>query len=150
MGHTFSRILLHVIFSTKERRPFIAENIQAELNAYLAGALRNIGCPAILVGSVEDHVHALFALSKNLAISQVVKEVKVESSKWMKTKGPGLKAFCWQSGYGAFSVSQSMVQPVRAYIAGQKAHHRKQTFQQELREFLERHGVEYDERYVWE
>ena len=150
MGQSLTQLLTHMIFSTKERRPFIAEEIQAELNAYLAGALRNIGCPAILVGSVEDHVHALFALSKNLAISQVVKEVKVESSKWMKTKDPGLKVFCWQSGYGAFSVSQSMIEPVRAYIAGQKEHHRKKTFQQELRDFLEKHGVEYDERYVWD
>jgi len=106
--------------------------------------------PTLVVGGVADHVHVLFALSKNHSIAEIVYEVKRGSSKWIKTKGPELKKFQWQSGYGAFSVSQSHVEQVRGYIEGQERHHRRVTFEDEFREFLRRYEVEFDERYLWD
>lgn len=103
-----------------------------------------------MIGGIEDHVHALFSLSKNYAVKKVVEEVKKDSSKWMKSNGPRNKDFYWQNGYAAFSVSQSNMQDVRAYIENQAEHHRKMSFQDELRALFDRHEVEYDERYVWD
>jgi REP element-mobilizing transposase RayT len=141
----------HLIFSTKDRYAFLAKpEIQQQTHAYLAAILRKHDCPTLLIGGVADHVHALFALSKNHSIAEIVYEVKRGSSKWIKTQGPEFKSFHWQNGYGAFSVSQSHVEQVRRYIARQELHHRKVTFQDELREFLRRYEVEYDERYVWD
>lgn len=116
----------------------------------MAGTLRKQDCPTLLVGSAVDHVHSLFVLSKNHSIADIVYEVKRSSSKWIKTQGAGHKKFYWQSGYGAFSVSQFHVEQVRKYIAGQERHHRKVTFQDEFRKFLRRYEVDYDERYIWD
>jgi REP element-mobilizing transposase RayT len=141
----------HLIFSTKDRYPFLSGNdIRQQLHAYLSTILRNQDCPTLLVGGVADHVHALFLLSKNHSIAQIVYEVKRSSSKWIKTQGPEHKKFYWQNGYGAFSVSQSHVGQVQRYILRQEQHHRKVTFQDEYREFLQRYKVEYDERYIWD
>jgi len=150
VSQSLARNLLHLIFSTKNRAPLLTAAVRPELNSYLAGILRHWDSPAIVVGSVEDHVHLLFCLSRNHALSKVVEEVKKSSSKWVKVKGPAFAEFHWQNGYGAFSVSQSNVPAVRAYVERQEEHHRKVTFQEEFRAFLKRHGVEYDERYVWD
>lgn len=151
MSQSLSKMWSHLIFSTKDRYPFLSDrNIREETHKYLAGILRSHDCPTLVVGGVVDHVHALFALSKNHSIAEIVYEVKRGSSKWIKTKGPEFQTFHWQSGYGAFSVSQSHVEQVRRYIEGQEGHHRSVTFEDEFREFLRRYEVEFDERYLWD
>ncbi len=149
MAQSLARNLIHLIFSTKDRAPLLRSGIRAELHGYMAGILKHWESPAIIIGSVEDHVHALFGLSKNHALSKVVEEVKRGSSKWIKTRGKEMAYFSWQNGYAAFSVSPSLVDSVYQYISNQEKHHRKITFQEEFREFCRRHGVEFDERYVW-
>jgi len=140
----------HLIFSTKERYPFLSNReIRIQLHAYMAAILRKQDCPTLQVGGAADHVHTLFVLSKNSSIAQIVYEVKRGSSKWIKTQ-PDFRKFYWQSGHGAFSVSQSHVEQVRRYIQTQEQHHSKVTFQNEYREFLRRYHVEYDERYIWD
>jgi REP element-mobilizing transposase RayT len=116
----------------------------------MAGVLREHESHAVRIGGVADHVHILCGISKNLPLTKVVEKVKSSSSKWLKTKGPGLENFYWQNGYGAFSVSQSNVDAIVAYIDDQKEHHRKMTFQEEYRQFLEKHKITFDERYVWD
>ncbi|HUG68853.1 MAG TPA: IS200/IS605 family transposase [Pirellulaceae bacterium] len=150
MGQSLVKNLIHVIYSTKQREPWIADDIGLELWAYQAGIFKAWESPALEIGGVEDHVHALFSLSKNHALKKVIEEVKKASSKWMKTDGAKNADFYWQGGYAAFSVSQSNVEQVKRYIKNQKEHHRKMTFQDELRGFFKRHEVEYDERYVWD
>ncbi|MBI5527757.1 MAG: IS200/IS605 family transposase [Deltaproteobacteria bacterium] len=150
MPQSLARILLHITFSTKNREPCLTPDIQAELYRYIAGTLKELNCPAIVVGGYADHVHLLFVLSRNIPVSKLVEEVKKSSSKWIKTKGPFLLNFHWQNGYSAFSVSQSNEDVVRKYIEGQVEHHRKVTFQEELRGFLEKHKVAFDEKYVWD
>lgn len=151
MSQSLSKMWTHLIFSTKDRYAFLAKpEIRQQTQAYLAAILRKHDCPTLLVGGVADHVHLLFALSKNHSIAEIVYQVKRGSSKWIKTHGSEYRNFHWQSGYGAFSVSQSHVEQVRKYIAEQERHHRRHTFQNELREFLRRYEVEYDERYVWD
>ena len=151
MAQSLAKILVHIAFSTKNRVPYLRRtDIRRELNSYLAGALRELDSPAIIVGSVEDHVHAFCALSKNIAICKLIEEMKKSSSKWMKTKSSDLHEFQWQNGYGAFSVSQSNAASVRKYIQDQEMHHRRMTFQDEFRRLLEKHDVDYDERYVWD
>jgi REP element-mobilizing transposase RayT len=112
--------------------------------------MRNLKCPSIITGVVEDHVHILCNLHRTISIAQLVEEIKTGSSKRIKEEGPNLRDFHWQNGYGAFSVSQSSVEQVKGYIANQEEHHRKTTFQEELRLMFERHGIEYDERFVWD
>ncbi len=116
----------------------------------MATVLNNLGCPALLINSMDDHVHLLFDLSRTVSVSTAVEEVKKTSSKWIKTNGASFSRFAWQAGYGALAVSESNVAEVRAYIANQASHHRKRSFQEEYRFFLERHGIAYDERYVWD
>lgn len=150
MPQSLVRNLIHLTFSTKERRPLIDDDIRLELNKYLAGILRSCDCPAVIVNSVADHAHLLFSLSRKRALMDVVEELKKSSSKWIKTKGERFATFYWQAGYGAFSVSQSNVEQVRRYIERQEEHHRKLTFQEEFRALLQRHGAEFDERYMWD
>ena len=150
MAQSLSKILIHLVFSTKNRERILTDEVRAELHPYMNKVLVEMDSPAIAVGSVEDHIHILFRLSKNHAICKVIEEVKTSSSKWIKTKGASFKNFHWQSGYGAFSVSQSNVEEVQNYIADQKEHHRTKTFQEEFRAFLNRYDVPYDERYVWD
>jgi putative transposase len=150
MPQSLSRILVHLIFSTRNRDPYLTPEIRAELHPYLAVVLRENGCPSLQVGGVEDHVHLLFGLSRTRTVAQAVEKVKTSSSKWMKTRGEATASFHWQAGYGAFSVSQSDADRVVRYIQDQAEHHRKVTFQEEYRQFLHRHQVSYDERHVWE
>ena len=150
MPQSFSRILVHLICSTKNRIPFLVPEIRPELHQYLAIGLNDIGCPSLRVGGVEDHVHLFFGLSRTRSMAKVVELVKTGSSKWLKTKGDGLGSFHWQTGYGAFSVSQSDADAVIRYIDKQEEHHRQTSFQDEFRRFLERYQIPYDERYVWE
>ena len=120
------------------------------MHAYLATVLRTHDCQTLLVGGAEDHVHALFSLSRKYSISEVVKEVKRTSSGWIKDISPLQSKFHWQNGYGAFSVGQSQVEQVRRYIERQEQHHRRVSFQDEYRAVLKKYEIEYDERYVWD
>ncbi len=150
MSQSLVKNLLHLVYSTKYRKPWIPDEIRDRLYAYQAGIFKHWESPALIIGGVDDHVHALFALSKNHALKDVVEEVKKSSSKWMKVEGTKNPDFYWQNGYAAFSVSQSNVDRVRRYIEGQAERHRKMTFQEELRQLFQRHGIEFDERYVWD
>jgi putative transposase len=151
MPQSLAKVLVHLVFSTKNRYPFLADKeIRDEVHAYLGGTCNELDCPVLKVGGVADHVHILCALSRSISIAKLVGEVKRASSKWMKTKGKMLTKFAWQNGYGAFSVGQAEFERVRAYIAGQEEHHKKKTFQDEYRAFLKEYDIEYDERYVWD
>jgi REP element-mobilizing transposase RayT len=150
MPQSLSRILIHLVFSTKNCEPILTPAVQSELHPYLAGTLDNIGCPSLQVGGVEDHVHLLFGLSRTRTVAEVVETVKTSSSKWIKFKGAAWEDFHWQSGYGAFSVSQSGADLVVDYIRNQAQHHRTMTFQEEYRRLLERYQVAFDEKYVWD
>lgn len=150
MGQSLVKNLIHLVYSTKNRQLWIPDDVTPKLWAYQAGIFKEWESPALVIGGVEDHVHALFSLSKNHALKKVVEEVKKSSSKWMKTDGTKNQDFYWQSGYGAFSVSQSNLEDATRYIRNQKEHHRTMTFQEELRALFRRHGIEYDERYVWD
>ena len=149
MSQSLVKNLMHLVFSTKHRQRSIPAAVQPRLYAYQAGIFREWDSPALVIGGVDDHVHALFSLSKNLALKKIVEEVKKSSSKWMKTE-TGNQAFYWQEGYGAFSVSQSNVADVRRYIENQAEHHRQRTFQDEVRALYTKHEMEFDERYVWD
>jgi REP element-mobilizing transposase RayT len=151
MAQSLAKILLHVVFSTKERRRFLKElALREELHRYLGGTLTHLDCQPLIIGGIEDHVHLLFAHSRTATVADVVKELKRGSSVWLKTKSPTLSEFAWQNGYGVFSIGQSQVEDVRAYIAGQEEHHRKISFQEEFRRLLQRYDVAFDERYVWD
>jgi REP element-mobilizing transposase RayT len=151
MPQSLAKILVHTMFSTKDRRPFLKDRaLRDELHCYLGGILSNLGCQPLIVGGVEDHVHYLCALSRTCTVVDMVKEVKRGSSLWVKTKGSGLDQFSWQNGYGAFSIGASQIEPVGEYIAGQEEHHWRISFQDELRTLLRRYGIEFDERYVWD
>ncbi len=151
MPQSLAKVLLHVVFSTKDRTPFFQDKtFRSEIHRYLAGILANLDCQPLIVGGVEDHVHTLFILSRTETMAEVIKEWKRASSIWIKQKNPELDSFAWQRGYGVFSIGYSQVDAVRAYIAGQEEHHRKQSFQDEYRELLRRYHVDYDERYVWD
>jgi len=151
MPQSLARILVHTVFSTKDRHPFLRDKgLREELHRYLGGILAKLQCQPIMVGGVEDHVHLLCALSRTLDAASMVKEVKRGSSLWIKTRSPDLSNFAWQNGYGIFSIGYSQIEAARTYIAGQEEHHRKVSFQDEFREFLRRYEVEFDERYVWD
>jgi putative transposase len=150
MPQSLSSILIHLIFSTKSREPFLTCEIDAELYPYMASIFKAMKSPALIINGTSDHIHTLFSLSRVVTIASLVEEVKTESSKWIKTKGKQFRNFHWQSGYGAFSIGQSQVPTVRRYITRQKEHHRRVSFQDEYRKFLNVYGVEYDERYVWD
>ena len=151
MAQSLARLWTHLIFSTKDRFPFLTDAVlRRDMHAYLAEMLRHQGCETLIVGGVEDHTHSLFALSRTRTIANVVKEVKRTSSGWVKDASPKLARFHWQSGYAAFSVSQSNLVDVIGYIENQEQHHKRVTFQDEYRAFLNAHGIEFDERYIWE
>ena len=151
MSQSLAQIYLHIVFSTKQRRPFLQnESLRTETHRYLAGVCRNLDSPALIIGGVEDHVHILCRLSRTHAVSKLIRELKRDSSRWIKSKGTEVREFQWQEGYGAFSVSPSHVEPLKRYIANQSNHHRRESFQEGLRRILEKYGVEYDERYVWD
>jgi putative transposase len=150
MPQSLARLHVHLTFSTKDRAPILDDSVRVDFHRYAAAILKKLACPVTLVNSVDDHVHVLFELARTVALCEVVKKVKASSSAWIKTQGKDHEGFAWQSGYGAFAVSQSHVASVRDYIAGQQEHHRTRSFQDEFREFLRSHEIEYDERYVWD
>ena len=149
MAQTLTRILLHVVFSTKDRRNLIASAVEPELHAYLGGICRNAESPALTVGGTENHVHLLISLSKNIALSDFMMTLKKDSSKWIKTKGEMFGDFHWQDGYGGFSIGESQVAAVTNYIRGQKERHKTMTFEEELVALAKRYGVAFDPRYLW-
>jgi len=151
MAQSLSKIIVHAVFSTKERRSFLrTPALRSELNHYIGGILIKLDCQPIIVGSVEDHMHFLCSLSRTCEPAHLVKEVKRGSSLWLKTKGPDLHDFNWQSGYGIFSIGYSQIESARAYIAGQEEHHKQVSFQDEFRQLLQRYEIAFDERYVWD
>ena len=151
MAQSLSRIWTHLVFSTKERHPFLRDqSIRRGTHAYLATVLRSLDCETLIVGGASDHVHALFSLSRKYSIADIVKETKRTSSAWIKTISASQRKFHWQAGYGAFSVSQSQVPQVVRYIERQEQHHGRVTFKDEFRLFLRRYDIDYDERYVWD
>jgi REP element-mobilizing transposase RayT len=150
MSQSLAKNLIHLIYSTKNRTPCLDQEVRPRLFGYQAGILKEWDSPALLIGGTADHIHALFCLSKNHALAKVIEEVKKGSSKWLKTQGNHFRAFHWQAGYGAFSVSQSNVEQVKRYIQDQEEHHRSQSFQEEFLEFLKRYRINFDERYVWD
>ena len=141
MSHSYSSNRIHVIFSTKERRPSIDEDLQPKLWAYMAGIAHNQGFDAIIIGGIRDHVHALLVLPPTMPLAKAVQFLKGSSSKWIKESEGD---FAWQEGYGAFSVSASQTSDVVRYIANQRAHHEKKTFEDEFPAFLKKYGIEYD------
>jgi REP element-mobilizing transposase RayT len=151
MPQSLAKILVHAVFSTKDRRPFLRDGaLRAEAHSYVGGILSQLDCQPVIVGGVEDHVHFLCAISRTLTIADMIKEVKRGSSAWIKTKRPDLEGFAWQNGYGAFSIGYSQIVAVRDYIANQAEHHRTISFQDEFRTLLARYEIEFDERYVWD
>lgn len=150
MGQSLTYLLVHIIFSTKDRRPFINDSVAPRLHAYLATLVRNLDCACYRVGGVEDHVHLAVRMKSSIDVAEIVEQIKVNSSKWIKPLDPSLKAFSWQRGYGAFSVSPQYRPALIAYIEDQKNHHKTQTFQDEFRTFLGLYEMEYKEQYVWE
>lgn len=150
MPQSLSSILIHLVFSTKNREPYITAEIEPELHAYIAAIFRECHSPALIINGTANHLHTLFTLSRTVTVAELVEELKKRSSKWAKTRGVVHRTFQWQAGYGAFSVSQSNVAVVKKYITGQKEHHRRKTFEEEYRSFLEKYGMAYDERYVWD
>jgi REP element-mobilizing transposase RayT len=151
MPQSLAQIYLHLVFSTKDRQPFLCnENLREKLHAYLVGICRNQKTPSLIVGGVEDHVHILCRLGKTIAIADLIRELKRDSSKWIKSENPELQPFQWQSGYGAFSISPGHVDVLREYIEIQQEHHRRFSFQDEFRRMCQKYGVEIDERYVWD
>jgi len=149
MSHSYTSSLYHCVFSTKERRPAIDHNLQLRLWPYLGGISRDNGIKALAIGGVEDHVHLLLSLPSTLAVAKAMQLVKGGSSKWVHDTFPERRDFAWQEGYGAFSIGVSQVDDTKRYIENQAEHHRRHTFEEEFIAFLERHGIEYDPRYVW-
>ena len=149
MANTYTSLFYHVVFSTKNREPFIGPDIEQRVWAYIGGVARQHNMTALQVGGIEDHIHVLVLAPPVLSPSQIAQYVKGDSSKWIHETFPTLRHFAWQTGYGAFSVSKSGVSSVVDYIQNQRQHHARKTFQAEYVEFLQRYGVEYDERYVW-
>ena len=150
MGHTYASILLHVVFSTKDRQRSISESFRRRLYEYMAGVARGEFGRAIAIGGTEDHVHALLSIGTNRSVGEVMSKWKSLSSGWVHKTVPAAEAFGWQAGYAAFSVSSSSVRRVVRYIEGQVEHHKSQTFEEELRLLLDRHGIAYEPRHLAE
>ena len=149
MSHTFTNVLIHIIFSTKDRAPVLTPDIRADVHAYLGGIVRELGGIAVIVNGIEDHVHMLVRLLPVLAVADCLRLVKTNSSRWIHQKWPQKRDFEWQTGYGAFAVSASNEAAVVRYIRDQEEHHRKISFRDEFITLLRKHGIEFDERYLW-
>ena len=150
MAHTYASLLFHCVFSTKGRRPWLTEEVRDRLWPFMGGIAREKGFVALSVGGTEDHAHMLVSLPSTLAVAKAVQLVKAGSSKWVSRTFPELRCFEWQEGYGAFSISVSHKPATVAYIQSQMKHHHRKTYKEEYIEFLEKHQVEYDKRYVWD
>jgi len=150
MPQSLSKVILHIIFSTKDRQPWLDPGVRTRMHGYVATICRDQGADLVQVGGVADHVHILTTLPRTLSQAQLVEHIKKTSSKWIKTVAPRYHSFRWQRGYGAFSVSPSQLKSVLQYIDRQQQHHRTRIFQEEYRELLRKHGIDFDERYVWD
>src|SRR6266852_1158769 len=148
MSDSYTKLLYHIVFSTKDRRPLIKPDYEVRLYDYLGGAIRNMGGISLELNGSEDHVHVLAKLRPDCALSDVLRNLKANATGWMHDVFPSLKNFSWQRGYGAFTVSQSNVEAVRRYIARQKEHHQRISFRDEFIRFLQENGIEYDERFI--
>jgi REP element-mobilizing transposase RayT len=147
MAHTYTNLLTHALFSTKDRRPIIKPEIKSDLYVYMGGIITNLGGKPVLINGPKDHVHVLFVLPARVSLSELMEKLKANSSKWAARRWPALR-FSWQTGYTAFSVSQSKLAEVKAYISRQQEHHRKRTYQEEVVALLKKHGIEFDSRFV--
>jgi REP element-mobilizing transposase RayT len=150
MADSLVSLLAHVVFSTKNRVDLITPEIEPELYAYMAAIAHNHGSRLLSINGTSNHVHLLLSLSKTISISDTLREIKKGSSSFMRNRDRAFRHFGWQDGYGGFSIGQSQVPDVKAYIARQKEHHKKQDFKAELLKLLEKYEIEYDERYLWE
>ena len=151
MSQSLAQIYLHIVFSTKGRVAWLRDDTFRErTHAYLTGILRQQDCPSLTTGGAYDHVHILCRLSRTITVADLVRELKRDSTKWIKEERPELADFHWQNGYGAFSVSPSHVEDLKLYIANQIEHHRRESFQDELRRICAKYGVQLDERYAWD
>lgn len=148
MGQSFTNLLYHVVFSTKNRIPIITPEIQERLYEYMGGVIRNEQGILLEIGGVADHVHLLVKVPPSKAVADFMRVLKTSSSKWVHETWPEASQFAWQTGYGAFTVSHSIVPKVRRYIQEQEKHHRHMTFEEELIRILEMHGVEFEQQYV--
>ena len=149
MANTYSALYYHIVFSTKNRQRTLNREIESRVWSYLGGVARNHEMTALQVGGVEDHIHALVMSPAKFAPSEIARFLKGDSSKWIHDEFQEMSGFAWQDGYAAFTVSKSGVPAVIKYIQDQREHHRRKTFEEEYREFLTKHGIEYDERYIW-
>ncbi|MBI1313657.1 IS200/IS605 family transposase [bacterium] len=150
MANTYTCLHYHIVFSTRQRRGWIRQEIEHRVWEYIGGIARENGMKPLRVGGIEDHVHVVLGAPPTLAVSRIAQLIKGGSSKWIHETFPDLGDFRWQDGYGAFSVSRSSLDQVISYVAGQREHHRELTFQSEFLALLQRHGVEFDERYLWD
>lgn len=149
MSHTATNLLVHVIFSTKDRVPLVTAEIESDLHAYLGGIIRELGSVALSINGTADHVHLLLRLPANQCVSDIARLIKTNSSRWVHERWPEHRRFAWQTGYGAFSVSESSAASVRDYISNQREHHKKRSFQEEFLSFLRKNKITVDERYLW-
>jgi REP element-mobilizing transposase RayT len=149
MAHTYTNILIHALFSAKDRQPWLDAEVAAELFSYLGGAINKLGGQSLRVNGPSDHVHMLFAQPPTLSIADMMEKAKANSSGWVKKRWRNRSHFAWQTGYTAFSVSKSQVEPARRYIENQKEHHRKVSFQEEGPALLNKQGIKYDPHYVF-
>jgi putative transposase len=147
---SFAAVHLHVVFATKRREPTISPALAPHLHEYLGGTVRGSKNVPLAVGGMPDHVHLLVGLGREATVADLVRTVKAASSRWVHDAHPELAGFAWQAGYGAFAVSHDRLPAVGRYIANQAAHHATESFQDEYRRFLRLHGIEWDERYVWD
>ena len=150
MPQSLSQVILHIVFGTKERRPWLDLEIRPRMHAYLATVCRDCGCEAYRVGGTADHVHLAARLSRTISQAELLEEIKKTSSAWIKRQGSQYGGFFWQGGYGDFSIGWSQLAELIRYIDRQEQHHRTQTFEQEYRELLRKYHVDFDERYVWD
>jgi putative transposase len=150
MAQSLSNVLIHTVFSTKDRMPHIIPALQHEMHAYLAKICQSLGCFVFKIGGVEDHVHLFTTLPRTLSQSSFVEELKTSSSKWFKGKHPDLKTFSWQRGYGIFSISPAHIDALNHYIANQKEHHEKADFKMEFLKLLKKNNLPYNEEHLWE
>jgi len=147
---SLSNVILHIIFSTKDREPWLDSDVRPRMHAYLATVCRDLGSQFVHVGGVSDHIHVVANLPRTISIAEFIEQIKKTSSKWIKTLDVRYRGFFWQRGYGAFSVSPSQLHAGLRYIDAQQEHHRTRSFQEEYRDILRKHGVDFDERYVWD
>jgi putative transposase len=150
MPQSLSKLIVHIIFSTKNREPWLDANVRPRMHAYLATICRDLGAEFVHVGGVSDHVHIVTMLPRTLSQAQLIEHIKKTSSKWIKALDTRYRGFFWQRGYGAFSVSPIQLDSVLDYVNKQQEYHSTRTFQEEYRELLRKHGVDFDERYVWD